>query len=67
MSRLSRSAVSVIVSLACIAVMLFIPTGFEGALQFKDAVKCRAKIIEVDNSRFIDTGLIRTGQQVCTG
>lgn len=66
MSRLSRSTVSVIVSLACIAAMLFIPTGFEGALQFKDAVKCRAKIIEVDNSRFIDTGLIRTGQQVCT-
>lgn len=62
----SRSTVSILVSLLCIFIMLCIPTGFEGALQFKDAVKCRAKIVETDNSRFIDTGLIRTGQQVCT-
>lgn len=45
--------------------MLFIPPGFEGALQFRDEVKCRAKILDVDNSRFIGTGLIRTIQQVC--
>ena len=62
----SRSTVSILVSIACVVAMLFIPTGFEGALQFRDAVKCRAKILDVDNSRFIDTGLIRTGQQVCT-
>ncbi len=62
----SRSIISIFVSFLCIAVMLCIPTGFEGAIQFKDAVKCRAKILVVDNSRFIDTGLIRTGQQVCT-
>ena len=61
----SRSTVSILVSIACVVAMLFIPTGFEGALQFRDAVKCRAKILDVDNSRFIDTGLIRTGQQVC--
>ncbi len=66
MRKLSRSTVSIIVSLCCILAMLCLPTGFEGALQFKDAVKCRAKIIDVDNSRFIDTGIIRTGQQVCT-
>lgn len=29
----------------------FIPTGFEGAVQFKDADKCRVKIESVDNSR----------------
>ncbi len=62
----SRSTISILVSIACVVAMLFIPTGFEGALQFRDAVKCRAKILDVDNSRFIDTGLIRTGQQVCT-
>lgn len=66
MLKISRSTVSILVSLACIALMLCLPTGFEGALQFKDAVKCRAKILETDNSRFVDTGLIRTGQQVCT-
>ncbi|WP_178841723.1 YibE/F family protein [uncultured Treponema sp.] len=66
MRKISRSTVSIMVSIACIILMAFIPTGFEGAVQFKDAVKCRAKILETDNSRFVDTGLIRTGQQVCT-
>ncbi|MCR4579141.1 MAG: YibE/F family protein [Treponema sp.] len=46
-------------------ILIFIPTGFEGALQFKDAVKCKVLVMEVDNSSLIDTGLIRTGQQVC--
>ncbi len=46
-------------------VLLLLPTGYEGALQFRDAVKCLARIDSVDNSSIIDTGLIRTGQQVC--
>ncbi|MCR5762371.1 MAG: YibE/F family protein [Treponema sp.] len=41
------------------------PTGFEGALQFKDAEKCKVLVLEADNSSIIDTGIIRTGQQVC--
>lgn len=45
--------------------LLLVPTGFEGALQFKDAEKCRVLITDVDNSSLIDTGLIRTGQQIC--
>lgn len=49
-----------------IGILLLIPTGFEGALQFKDAEKCRARIESVNNDAIIDTGLIRTGQQVCT-
>lgn len=48
-----------------IAILLALPTGFEGAYQFKDAVKCKVEILEVNNSSLIDTGLIRTGQQVC--
>lgn len=46
-------------------VLILIPTGFEGALQFQDAVKCKVLVTEIDNSSLIDTGLIRTGQQVC--
>ena len=52
-------------SLLFIIVLLALPTGFEGALQFKDAVKCKVQIELVDNSSLIDTGLIRTGQQIC--
>ena len=47
-------------------ILLAIPTGFEGALQFRDAEKCRVLVEEVDDSKLIDTGLIRTGQQVCS-
>ena len=68
MKNLCRFKESITVCAALIfAVILFlIPTGFEDALQFKDAVKCKALILETDSSRIIDTGLIRTGQQVCT-
>ena len=48
-----------------IVVLIFLPTGFEGALQFQDAEKCKVLVEEVDNSSLIDTGLIRTGQQIC--
>jgi uncharacterized membrane protein len=48
-----------------IVVLIFLPTGFEGALQFKDAEKCKVLVEEVDNSSLIDTGLIRTCQQIC--
>ncbi len=46
--------------------LLLLPTGFEEAEQFKDAEKCRAKILSVYNDSIIDTGLIRTGHQTCT-
>ena len=52
-------------TLILIGVLLLVPTGYEGAVQFKDAVKCRARVESVDNSSIIDTGLIRSGQQVC--
>lgn len=60
------SGAAVIASLVCIVILFFLPTGFEGALQFRDAVKCKVLIVKTDNSRIIDTGLIRSGQQVCT-
>lgn len=47
-------------------ILLLVPTGFEGALQFREAEKCRVQVEAVDDSRLIDTGLIRSGQQVCS-
>ena len=65
--ELSRQKLFFLVgTIAIITVLALLPTGFEGALQFKDAVKCRAKVLSVDNTSIIDTGLIRTGQQVCS-
>ncbi len=65
MIRIKNTTITTIVSLAIILILLLVPTGYEGAVQFKDAVKCKVKVLTVDNSRIIDTGLIRSGQQVC--
>lgn len=64
--KFTDTSVTVIVSIVFAAILFFLPTGFEGAVQFRDAVKCKALVESVDNSRIIDTGLIRTGQQVCS-
>lgn len=64
--KFNNTSVTVIASIVFAAFLFLLPTGFEGAVQFRDAVKCKALVEEVDNSRIIDTGLIRTGQQVCS-
>ena len=65
-SKESRSHIlTSLFSVLLILILIFLPTGFEGAVQFKDAVKCRVRVESVNNDSIIDTGLIRTGQQVC--
>ena len=64
--KFTDTSVTVIASIVFAAILFFLPTGFEEAVQFRDAVKCKALVESVDNSRIIDTGLIRTGQQVCS-
>ena len=56
----------VIVCLLLIAVLALIPTGYEDAVQYKEAERCIAEVIAVDNSAIIDTGLVRSGEQRCT-
>lgn len=48
------------------AVILFVlPTGFEGAIIEKDTDRVVATVLETSEDFIIDTGLIRTGEQVC--
>ena len=61
-----KNVVFILIFFAIIAALLALPTGFEDAQQFKDAEKCKVLVEAVDNSSLINTGLIRTGQQVCT-
>lgn len=56
----------VIISLIILIILLFLPTGYEDAVIYKGTDRCAAKVISVDNSRIIDTGLIRSGEQTCT-
>ena len=65
-SKSKKNVVFILIFFAIIAALLALPTGFEDAQQFKDAEKCMVLVETVDNSSLINTGLIRTGQQVCT-
>ena len=52
--------------LLLIVILMAIPTGFEGALQYQEADRCAARVLAVDDSAIIDTGLVRSGEQRCT-
>lgn len=54
------------ICLALIVLLLLVPTGFEGALQYQQADRCTALVTAVDDSAIIDTGLVRSGEQRCT-
>lgn len=56
----------VLTCLAAIVLLWFLPTGFEDALVYQDAERCRGSVLSVDDSAIIDTGLVRSGEQVCT-
>ena len=55
----------VVVCLLLIAFLIFLPTGYEDAVQYKEAERCIAEVTAVDNSAIIDTGLVRSGEQRC--
>ena len=56
----------VLASLVLLAVLLMLPTGFEGNLTYQNADRVRAEVLATDESDIVDTGLIRTGEQRCT-
>ena len=55
----------VIVSVFLVILLLLIPTGYEDAVIYQETDHCTAKILEVDNSSIIQTGMIQSGEQVC--
>ena len=60
--QLKRDAVLVAVFSLLTIVLYFIPTGFEER-QAKNSVRCRGRIIEVDNSEVLQTGIVKMGIQ----
>ena len=63
--RSVRYHAPVAVCLLAILILLFLPTGFEGALVYQEAERCSARVLSVDDSAIIDTGLVRSGEQRC--
>ena len=46
-------------------VLLFLPTGYEGALSYQNADRVTAMVLSTDENDIYDTGLVRTGEQRC--
>ena len=63
--RSVRYHAPVVVCLLAILILLLLPTGFEGALVYQEAERCTARVLSVDDSAIIDTGLVRSGDQRC--
>ena len=55
-----------LISMALLAFLLWLPTGYEGAVIYQGTVHCAAEVLAVDDSHIIDTGLVRSGEQSCT-
>lgn len=55
----------VVVCILIVIVLLILPTGFEGAASYVGTERCRAQVLSADNSAIVDTGLVRSGEQVC--
>ncbi len=62
-----RNWLSSVICLVLILVLLLLPTGYEsaGASRTDDSDRISARIVSVDDSTIKDTGLVRTGEQVC--
>lgn len=60
-----RSYAPVLACLALIALLLALPTGFEGSQVFQESDIRPALVLSTDESTVIDTGLIRSGEQRC--
>ncbi|WP_147821243.1 YibE/F family protein [Salidesulfovibrio onnuriiensis] len=54
----------VLVSVFCLLTiaLYLLPTGFEGHVK-GDSIRCRARVLEVDNSRLHTYGMVRKGEQ----
>ena len=61
-----RYCAPVVVCLLLIAFLILLPTGYEEAVQYKEAERCIAEVTAVDNSAISDSGLGRSGEQRCT-
>jgi uncharacterized membrane protein len=62
-----RTWIPAVLCLILIVVLLLLPTGYEeaGASATDGSARLSARVVSVDDSTIKDTGLVRTGEQVC--
>lgn len=54
-----------IIGILLTAILIAIPTGYEDALIYQGSIRAVGKVIAVDNSMIIPSGLIQSGEQSC--
>lgn len=60
-----RTFAPVILAFILLVGLIFLPTGYEGALTYQNAERVKAEVLSTDESDVFDTGLLRTGEQRC--
>ncbi len=55
-----------IITIIVTVILLIMPTGFEDAIIEKGTERVPATVLETNENFIVDTGLIRTGEQICT-
>ena len=61
----TTNSVTSIVVLLLIAVLCFLPTGFQSAV-YNGSARAVVEIVETNNSNLYDTGIIKQGEQKCS-
>ena len=54
----------VVVCILLIVFLFFLPTGYQEI--YREAEQCVAQVLQTDESKIVDTGLVRSGEQRCT-
>ena len=57
--------ITTLIGLILIGILIAIPTGYEDALIYKGTERAVGKVVEVDNSAIVTSGLIKSGEQTC--
>ena len=65
-SRQKSVILTTLIGLIFIAVLIALPTGYEDALIYKGTERAVGTVVATDNSAIIPSGLIQSGEQMCT-
>lgn len=57
--------IQLVASIILTAVLIAIPTGYEGAVIYTESEKCKAEVISTNENSIMRTGLIQSGEQYC--
>lgn len=60
-----REFAFMIVGTLMIIALMLIPTGYEDAVIYQEAERCKVEVLSTDESAVYSTGLIQSGEQIC--